>query len=1698
MKRSVPERLDEVQESAFQEKEIYMTKLTNALALPLPIFRINTILASKLLLFNRLILEDSSRESFKRFWSSYRVTDKLFIVESDIYENTWKDLKKIYEEVFFYYATFGTSVPVKVRKDEQNVFYLADFTDKLDRLGSKVELAEKSYKEYLTAIEGTKRIKKLESFFEYFFAPKNIPITFPSPEQLEVLVITYKVEYLDALLDLNVDAVRMPKLIFSKSSLDMSFNIIKQLADKLLGFCQEIIGSLTGVKISSLVNIKDLGFLWKTINKYKLIGIEKVTKELINAFLTYDYNVNIVKGLTITKKYGGGIIGEQVFKSEFSTSVLNIVDTVYPYNESPILSFKEDFQEYFKSLIKKTLEESPAPADVEITLEAWKMFDIKYESFLENFRAFFESESLKKISLGTITKHLNEEEIFEKIKKRIDLLKESLKQEMFKLDAINLIEVQRRAAKVQFFKVLRERYLKLADDNDYMTSVTTFSLRLPNTIITPAVNRIFDSFYRDLKMSGNLYSAVPEYIEPEDIGKSPQPVFIQLPVPGNYSVNFFYNSGTLKVNLNKMSARILLDRILKFRFYSVVASWLRKICERLDNNLPEYIKIKLHIYATTTDLKSFRPISRDEFTNVHIAMPEDRANSILPKELGANIEVLHRAQVFTVYVHKNDLFIDNKLADDTIFRKIAIYFIEFVITRLKLQGDLYGAFIGSGPEVYGISNFRFDLVNKLEIGMKELSFELVTKKAELAYIDRYRHFLNIYRSDFSLSNLISSEYDEYIKNGPITYFTSMIRLTKKVSSLIYAIDVSNCGLCSYEAYLHIANPEKEFKGHHKKDWLEFVLKSFTNETDEFRNAIIKPINEFSDYVYKTKKVIMPIYNFHTRQFYLPTIGEVGEEVGELCVLVYKRHAYTAYTNAILELFKHKFESECMVGKILECSGLNTETIVKEKKNYKPFVLKKKNFKEKKYNHYHWAYDYETRPTNEKGDQEPYLLIVINTVLKAEFIFYGKNCTEQFIYGLLIPLLNDIRDKQTYNDRHHFWAYNGSTFDITFIYERLQFLTDLKVTGSSRSIKKLQFSKYIDFMDLACWYSSFYNKEKNIAGLAALCNEVKTEHQKTDLEDKLDVTDEKLQDKKFKEKAIEYCKNDCLCVDDLIKELIIKGFEQFSYKDQRMQVPSSYPCSSASVALLLFEHFFMKEGLELNATANYSAELDSYHGGLVIALKAFAKDIRFFDINSSYPYIMLAKMPVKFMGFRKYTYTAIIPTNLYSVSEFVFPQDTILPNLMLKSDDNGIVNVLEWKGNKEEFQYYWGCELLLAKKMNAKITIVKEFVYETDTVFKDFVDFFYEKKIEAKKLGQMGLALFFKTIMNALQGKLGQRDFGDVDYCVFDTLFTLVADKGPESMSKLDFIGKNTFKVKWKSEGNEILSKIGSLVRFPSYITAQARTNLIEPCLRMLPNGDLIINHVVYMDTDSIVLENGLMLPEDLINNNDLGKFKHEKEKDRAFMLCFGCKNYTIFDMNDDNIKVVCKGINRHVNKEEFKKTLSENKPYQVNLTPFFVHTINSVKVTSCKRTIVPTISFKRKIVENGQTKPYNSLHDQTITIMKDFEETKKLVKEMKEKKPKIKPNNHKEIAEEAKEILDDFIEDYDTRIQMFTAGLNFTQEKENVKKSIIRLFKNEQVSRQLMLETLEHVSSDKITKPVYEDWEGLKIETFIDVNLLNS
>ena len=311
-------------------------------------------------------------------------------------------------------------------------------------------------------------------------------------------------------------------------------------------------------------------------------------------------------------------------------------------------------------------------------------------------------------------------------------------------------------------------------------------------------------------------------------------------------------------------------------------------------------------------------------------------------------------------------------------------------------------------------------------------------------------------------------------------------------------------------------------------------------------------------------------------------------------------------------------------------------------------------------------------------------------------------------------------------------------------------------------------------------------------------------------------------------------------------------------------------TAANMSLKCYRQIFEPCDIESSPDNIYKKELTSYKGGRTEVFKKHFRShfkehrkLYYYDINSSYPHSMTFLMPYKYIKTNYYKefnckIENLVDTNLYlAKSTYSGNERILIPNLLVRDDKKCLKTSLN-----TDYDYHWGVELKESIILGFKINIKEELVYETKYLFKEYAEYFYNERLKVKEKNPV-LSAFYKSLLNSLSGKFGQKIFNRSELIDPDDLPNYLTSDN--ILINFQIIDDNIL-IEYKN--NECQDKtVGRLVRLIAYITAHARTHLAE-AMRSVGH-----ENIYYCDTDSIFTDK--KLDDKFIDQSKLGYFKLE-------------------------------------------------------------------------------------------------------------------------------------------------------------------------------------------------------------------------------
>lgn len=469
-------------------------------------------------------------------------------------------------------------------------------------------------------------------------------------------------------------------------------------------------------------------------------------------------------------------------------------------------------------------------------------------------------------------------------------------------------------------------------------------------------------------------------------------------------------------------------------------------------------------------------------------------------------------------------------------------------------------------------------------------------------------------------------------------------------------------------------------------------------------------------------------------------------------------------------------------------------------------------------------------------------------------FKGKDCTRAMLLYLLSPKFYG----------YSFYAHNGGAFDW------LHFLPVLATLGFSFEImtvsSKIQCLRVKPHGNSHKRGWTFLDSYQLIpASLGKITKAFDTETKK---DENFDYdTDEN--DPRWKK----YLEDDCVSLFQTLQKFYTL-VEEFLGGEVGM--------TTAATAMKTYRRSYQKAPIERHSR-HHDFFRQAYYGGRVEIYKESGKNLRYYDINSAYPFAMMQPMPVgKLLGcvgppleFMKKERIGFGRANVY------VPEDTHIPVLPFRNEQGRLIFPVG------KFSGVWtAVELLRAEELGAKIEWIESVWITAKPIFREFVDKLYSLRDKSNPDYNESLAYVAKIMLNSLYGKFATNTLRE------KIIFVGEDEDPPEGNYPVDPEDPECplYRVEAEIDAPYIAPQIAA------HITALARLHLHSIMLEAHKGG------LAYCDTDSVITSADLSH----ICGTGLGSLKDEGEGviyDGEFLQ----PKLYMLQGNDGSVKVTMKG-----------------------------------------------------------------------------------------------------------------------------------------------------------------------------------------------
>lgn len=389
-------------------------------------------------------------------------------------------------------------------------------------------------------------------------------------------------------------------------------------------------------------------------------------------------------------------------------------------------------------------------------------------------------------------------------------------------------------------------------------------------------------------------------------------------------------------------------------------------------------------------------------------------------------------------------------------------------------------------------------------------------------------------------------------------------------------------------------------------------------------------------------------------------------------------------------------------------------------------------------------------------------------------------------------------------RHWRWfAHFGGRYDLNFIYDYLRERKDVKVSFycSGSMVMAMDIRKG-DCHARLC--DSFRLLPSSLRSLTVSFG---VKHQKTNYD---------FSQMHFCKELLEYNEQDCRG----LYEVLTQFFEQTGMMSETF----------ASHSLKVWRKDFLKEKIWKPHDDVTEFVRGSYHGGRVEVFKRQSPNLLCYDVNSMYPFVMRAELPVQYVAesrLLKDDYFGFVDC------EIMVP-DCYIPILPVRREKLYFpIGRIRGTWTNEE--------LMVAENFGCRIQKIYKAVYfRTSAILKEFVTKLYEVKKHAEEPART----IAKYLLNSFYGKFGQNPIKKVYVSEYD------APQGATPIMNPDGRPSGFAYYERTSNAAYLLPHISSAV------TSKARLHLLTR----------LNDNIYYCDTDSV------FTPDPVITGDNIGEW----------------------------------------------------------------------------------------------------------------------------------------------------------------------------------------------------------------------------------
>ena len=451
----------------------------------------------------------------------------------------------------------------------------------------------------------------------------------------------------------------------------------------------------------------------------------------------------------------------------------------------------------------------------------------------------------------------------------------------------------------------------------------------------------------------------------------------------------------------------------------------------------------------------------------------------------------------------------------------------------------------------------------------------------------------------------------------------------------------------------------------------------------------------------------------------------------------------------------------------------------------------------------------------------------------------------------------------------------------------------------------------------------------------------------------------------------YCINDCISLGHIIYKYALLIFNDFKFNIHK------YPTISfLAMGIYLTKYLKSNSLIPLISGKIYRDIKKAYHGGHTDVYQLYSnEDTHSYDYTSMYPSVMLEnEMPVgditKFEGNPLNcgeTFESLCNQQAFVKCSIYVDKSLNRPFYQTNVKINGEMRSVcatgtfhnQWVYFKEICKYY---ELTNGLIKIIPESITKGYLFESEYIFKDYINDLYNIKKSVTKLDPW--YLISKSLMNCLYGRMGlKQEIVNYTFLTNNEIeqLTMLENNNIKDIIDFDLFDKKLVISENKTDQVHLKSSVSIAAAITAYARMELAPILLDPELDIL-----------YIDTDSFKCKQKITELERYkhLDHNELGALKYEYTFSESIFLLPKVYGGIIKDSNSELNKI--KGFKDGIEFNQLKDLLFKNQNIKLTQNKWFRNMLKSeIKIMKTPYNLALNDNKRINDLKTLKTKPYH-------------------------------------------------------------------------------------------------------------------------------